>query len=122
MNKKIFPYGLLGSQVLKIKAAVLEIMERNGFSPTEDIGLETARGDGSQWQMTFVCKDTSLQTLNVIGAQLGKGFDIMLCWNKGGIAVTLVGADEKFMALAGIEKPQAAPETVPTETAAETAG
>ena len=120
MSKKIFPYGLLGSQVLKIKAAVLEIMERNGFSPTEDIGLETARGDGSQWQMTFVCKDTSLQTLNVIGAQLGIDFDITLCWNKGGIAVTLVGADAIFMSLAGITKPQAAPVTVPAETAAET--
>ena len=105
MSKSLFPYGLMGSQVLKIKAAVLEVMEKNGFEPTEDVGLAAAK-DKNVWQMSFVCRETALDILNIISEELGSGFALRLAWAKNGIAVTVEAPDTAFMALAGITRPE----------------
>lgn len=104
--------GLRGSEVLKIKAAVVEVMENAaGISITEDpdIKNDTAR---NLCQMSFKKKDTNLGELSKIKMKLGEKFDIDIQHSKEAMQIILNAPTEAFTRLIGKEMP-AAPKGAP---------
>ena len=92
--------GLTGSEVLKIKAAVGEIMEKYaGVVIVEDPDIrEDPEGI---CQMSFKKKKTSLEELNKIQDRLGKNFSIDLDNQKEGFVIILKAPKDDFAKLIG---------------------
>ena len=96
--------GLKGSEVLKIKAAVVETMENSaGITATEDPDIKELP-DGS-CQMSFKKKDTTLSELSKIKMKLGEKFDIEINHGKDAMQIILNAPTEAFTRLIGKEMP-----------------
>lgn len=61
------------SEIHKITAAVLEIIERAQFKTTMDAHIQEA-GKPERWKMVFTKGDTNLDELSNIRGELGKNF------------------------------------------------
>lgn len=62
------------SEIHKIVAAVLEIVEEADFDPQVDVKLQEQ--EEGVWLMDFIKKETSLNELNSIKDKLGKNFSV----------------------------------------------
>lgn len=85
-----------GSEVHRIVAAVLEVMEKAEFDTSVDVTLQqadTKENEPERWKMVFQKKNTTLDELNVIKVELGKNFRIA------------IGAKDKSALLVSIEAP-----------------
>lgn len=97
--------GLSGSQVLKIKVAVVEIMEKSaGITITEDPDINQDAKTGI-CRMLFKKKETSFEELARMRERMGEKFDIKLVHQKDAIAIVLNAPIESFTALAHIQAP-----------------
>lgn len=97
--------GLSGSQVLKIKVAVVEVMEKSaGITITEDPDISQDAKTGI-CRMLFKKKETSFDELSKIRERMGERFDIRLVHQKDAIAIVLDAPIESFTALAHIQAP-----------------
>ena len=97
--------GLRGSEVLKIKAAVVEVMENAaGISITEDPDIKHDAVKGL-CQMSFKKKDTTLSELSKIKMKLGERFDIEINHGKDAMQIILNAPTEAFTRLIGKEMP-----------------
>ena len=65
------------SEVHRIVAAVLEVMEKAQFEPKVDVELQEA-GKPENWKMVFQKKNSNLDELNNIKNELGKNFNVCL--------------------------------------------
>lgn len=92
--------GLKGSEVLKIKAAVVETMENSaGITATEDPDIKEL-SDGS-CQMSFKKKESSLSEMNKLHEKLGKNFEVNVIWMKDMLSIILSAPKEDFARLIG---------------------
>ena len=69
---------LLGSEKLKIQAAVLEIMEPKGFALDNDFGIIESMGDSNSWIMAFQNKKSDFEDLENITLKLGTKFRVQI--------------------------------------------
>lgn len=63
------------SEVYRITAAVLEIIEKAQFKTTMDAHIQEA-GKPERWKMVFTKDSTNLDELNCIRGELGKDFSV----------------------------------------------
>jgi len=64
-----------GSEIHRIIAAVLEVIEKAGFETRKDADLQEA-GTPESWKMVFYKKNTNLDELNGVKKELGKNFAV----------------------------------------------
>ena len=63
-----------GSEIHRIVASVLEIMEKAGFSPQVDVKLQEP--EEGTWKMDFAKNNSNLDEMNNIKSELGINFNI----------------------------------------------
>ena len=90
---------MLGSDYHKIVAHVLEIVEKTQFKPSKDVEiLET--GTEGIWKIVLPKKDTSLDELQSIKAQLGDSFKVnVAAKDKVSISISIEAPSDAFMQL-----------------------
>ncbi len=105
--------GLKGSEVLRIKAAVVTVMEDAAdFSATSDPDLKEEDGI---YKMSFRKRNTSLEELENVQKSLGKNFNISVASaSKDEITITLSAGKNDFTHLIG--KPAEKPESMPAQS------
>lgn len=103
--------GLMGSEILKIKAAVLEVMEGVGFNSQEEVGLKESSADDT-WSMVFPKKSIELRELRDVSHKLGKNFNIRLeAHSKDVFDIILEAPKDEFKKLLGEKKYNTSPES-----------
>lgn len=104
-----------GSEIHRIVAAVLEVMEKAQFDTQVDVALQLAdtKEDGAEdWKMVFQKKETSLDELNGIKGELGKNFSVTIgTKDKTALLVIIKAPAGDFVALA-----QRKPTAIPSRT------
>lgn len=91
--------GLKRSMVLKIEAALVEIMEDAGFNVMENVVVVPAQIEG-HFKMTFEKGSTSLATLNAIQEKIGSCFEISISpVARTVIAVEIEASEKDFVKL-----------------------
>lgn len=91
--------GLKRSEVLKIEAAIVEIMESAKFEVTNDVLMTVSKTSGF-CQMSFPKSVTSLEELNLIKEKLGKDFSITIsAKDKSQIFVCIEAPEEAFISM-----------------------
>lgn len=98
--------GLMGSEVLKIKAAVVEVMEKAaGVTITEDPDIKH-EADKDVCQMSFNKKDSSLEELSKIQQELDDKFSIGIVHTRECIKIILTAPTAAFTRLIGKDLPK----------------
>lgn len=93
--------GLKRSEVLKIEAAIVEIMENAGFNVLDNVDVVPTSTTGN-FRMTFQKDKTSLATLNAIQDKLGNNFAISVApMSKTIITVEIEASESDFIGLLG---------------------
>lgn len=88
-----------GSEVHRIVAAVLEIVENAQFEPQMDVTLQETEEPDS-WKMVFQKKSTDLDELNGIKEQLGNNFTVKVsAKDKSSISIAVVAPSGDFIQL-----------------------
>ena len=104
-----------GSEIHRIVAAVLEVMEKAQFDTQVDVALQLADAmdDGTEnWKMVFQKKETSLDELNGIKGELGKNFSVTIgTKDKTALLVIIKAPAGDFVTLA-----QRKPTAIPSRT------
>lgn len=87
------------SEVHRIVAAVLEVMEKAQFEPKVDVELqETDKPEN--WKMVFQKKCSNLNELNNIKNELGKNFNVCLePKDKTSLTIIVEAPSEDFISL-----------------------
>lgn len=94
---------LKGSEILKIEAAVLEVMEHVGFDP-EFSQMMLQEAENGKWMMVFYKKDTSLADLLAARNRLGEHFDMFLeARDKYSMKIIVVAEADSFITLLGVQ-------------------
>lgn len=88
-----------GSEIHKIIAAVLEIMEKLNVPNLVDAKLQTDKEDEGIWKMDFQKKDTNLDELITIKNELGKNFSINISVSGKSVLISVVASGNDFVAL-----------------------
>lgn len=88
-----------GSEIHKIIAAVLEIMEKLNVPNLVDAKLQTDKEDEGIWKMDFQKKDTNLDELITIKNELGKNFSINISASGKSVLISVVASGNDFVAL-----------------------
>lgn len=88
-----------GSEIHKIIAAVLEIMEKLNVPNLVDAKLQTDKEDEGIWKMDFQKKDTNLDELTTIKNELGKNFSINISASGKSVLISVVASGNDFVAL-----------------------
>ena len=92
-----------GSEIHRIVAAVLEVMEKVLVEPQVDATLQeagTAENGQEKWKMVFQKKDTSMEELNNIKTELGSNFSIqILPRDKACLQMVISAEADNFAAL-----------------------
>lgn len=87
------------SEVHRIVAAVLEVMEKAQFEPQVDVTLEETK-DSEKWKMDFPKKTSTLQELKGIKEELGKNFDVIIsAKSKDALIVSIEAQMSDFVSL-----------------------
>lgn len=87
------------SEIHRIIAAVLEVMEKAQFEPQVDAALQQTE-DPNKWKMVFTKKDTSLDELTLIKNELGKDFNVKIMpKNNSLISIGIEASCEEFESL-----------------------
>jgi len=87
------------SEVHRIVAAVLEVMEKAQFEPSVDVTLEETK-DPEKWKMDFQKKSSSLQELKGIKEELGKNFNVNIFpKSKEALVVSIEAQMDDFVTL-----------------------
>ena len=93
--------AMKGSQIHRIVAAVLDIMEQAGFDTSVDVSLKESK-EPENWMMTFEKSSTSLDELTGIKQKLGMNFRIgILAKGKDRLGINLEAKSGDFLALLG---------------------
>ena len=88
-----------GSQIHRIVAAVLDIMEQAGFDTSVDVSLKESK-EPEIWMMTFEKNSTSLDELTGIKQKLGADFQIsILAKAKDKLSIKLEAKSDDFLNL-----------------------
>ena len=97
--------GKSGSEILRIQAAVLEVMERAEFHPSE-INTELCEAqDKNNWLMVFVKEEVSTKDIGNVIRGLGSDFRMTIKGrSKANVFVCLEAPKDSFMRL--IKTPQ----------------
>lgn len=99
MAEKQAPIGLKRSEVLKIEAAIVEIMEKADFTVDENVDMKPSK-EGDNYMMSFLKGKTSLQELNSIQKELGEKFTLAIIpKDKNLVVVTLEASQQEFVNL-----------------------
>lgn len=89
--------GLRRSEVLKIEAAIVEIMENAGFTVDENVEMKPTK-NGDNYTMSFPKGKTSLQELNSIQKELGEKIIMgVLPRDKNLLMVSLEASQQEFV-------------------------
>lgn len=106
--------GLKSSQVLKIKAAALEIMEEAGFEASDDVKISKCK-DENRRVMTFLKNRASLEDLVSMQENFGDNFIITIeARDKANFSVSVEAEEDSFIDLLGADAPK--PDTVLDDT------
>ncbi len=99
--------GKNGSEILRIQAAVLEVMERVEFHPSE-INTELCEAqDKNNWLMVFVIEEVSSKDIGNVIRGLGNDFRMTIKGrSKANVFVCLEAPKDSFMRL--VRTPQSA--------------
>lgn len=90
-----------GSEIHRIIAAVLEVIEKAGFETRKDADLQESDTPES-WKMAFCKRSTNLDELNGVKSELGKNFAVkVLPKDKSGVSVIIEAPTKDFVALLG---------------------
>jgi len=94
------------SEVHRIVAAVLEVIEKAQFEPQVDVALQVcenkdAKDDvAEKWKMVFQKKDTNLEELNAIKSELGNNFSVNIgTKDKTALLISIEAPSGDFIAL-----------------------
>ena len=88
-----------GSEIHRMMAAILEVMEKAQFEPQVDLSIREA-ADSSTWMMAFQKKATNLDELSGIKAELGGHFTVRIePRDKGSVTVVLEAPATDFIGL-----------------------
>lgn len=99
MAEKQASMGLKRSEVLKIEAAIVEIMENANFTVDENVDMKPTK-EGGNYMMSFLKAKTSLQELNSIQKELGDKFTLAIIpRDKSLIVVTIEASQQEFVNL-----------------------
>ena len=98
-----------GSDIHKIIAAVLEIMEKVNVPNLVDAKLQTDKEDESVWKMDFQKKETDLEELTTIKNELGKNFLLKISASGKNILISVVSQGTDFIALLDKKQHEALP-------------
>ena len=88
-----------GSDIHKIIAAVLEIMEKVNVPNLVDEKLQTDKENEGVWKMEFQKKETNLDELTTIKNELGKNFSVNISASGKNILISIVAPGTDFMTL-----------------------
>lgn len=102
--------SMKGSDIHKIIAAVLEIMEKVNVPNLVDAKLQTDKEDESIWKMDFQKKETNLDELTTIKNELGSNFSVNISSNSKSLLISVVAKSDDFISL--LEKKQS--ESIPS--------
>ena len=98
--------GLKSSQVLKIKAAALEIMEEAGFEVSDDVKISKCKEENRR-VMTFLKNRASLDDLVSMHENFGDDFLINIeARDKANFLVSVEAEEDSFIALLGADAPK----------------
>lgn len=93
--------NLKSSQVLKIKAAALEIMEEAGFEVSDDVKISKCKEENNR-MMTFYKDRASLDDLVSMQTNFGEKFNITVeAKDKSLFAVLVEAHEDSFISLLG---------------------
>ena len=92
------------SEVHRIVAAVLEVIEKAQFEPQVDVALQVCKVEKEEqqevWKMVFQKKSTDLDELNAIKSELGKNFSVKIdTKDKAALLISIEAPSEDFVAL-----------------------
>ena len=92
--------GIKGSEILRIQAAVLDVMERADFHP-EQISTELSAGKNeNEWLMVFTKETAALTDLQKVIQELGGSFNFeILSTGKKTLFLRLVGKIDDYKRL-----------------------
>lgn len=102
MNTEAKIKDLRRSELLRIEAAVVEVMEKAQFEVKGTLDFNPSRTNEGNYCMSF-CKDkTDLQELMTIKENLGDDFDITVSGrDKTSVLVTVEAPEETFINMLG---------------------
>ena len=94
------------SEVHRIVAAVLEVIENAQFEPQVDVALQVCESKEAKeeqpekWKMVFQKRNTDLDELNAIKGELGKNFTVRIATkDKSAILISIEAPSGDFVAL-----------------------
>lgn len=92
-----------GSEIHRIIAAVLEVMEKAQFEPQGNVSLDLVKTDeniSERWKMVFQKKNTNLDELNGIKNELGKNFAVNIeAKDRSALLIGVEAPSTDFVAL-----------------------
>lgn len=88
-----------GSDIHRIIAAVLEIMEKVNVPNLVDVKLQADKEDENIWKMDFQKKETNLDELTTIKNELGKNFSVNITTSGKSVLIGVVAPGKDFIAL-----------------------
>ena len=88
-----------GSDIHRIIAAVLEIMEKVNVPNLVDAKLQAEKEDGNVWKMDFQKKETNFDELTTIKNELGKNFFINISVSGKNVLISVVATSADFISL-----------------------
>lgn len=108
--------GKNGSEILRIQAAVLEVMERADFHPSE-INTELCEAqDTNNWLMVFVKEEVTTKEIGNVIRGLGSDFRMTIKGrSKANVFVCLEAPKESFMRLVRPVQPTASTNLQPSQ-------
>ena len=93
--------GMKASEVYRITAIVLDILEKAQFETREDSMLQQSETEG-RWKMVFRKGGTTISELTGIREQLGKNFEVtVMPKDKQALVISIEASAEDFKALTG---------------------
>ena len=88
------------SEVHRITASVLEIIETAKFTPSVDTRIQECSEQPDKWSMVFLKEGVTLDELASVRGQLGEHFPINVTpKDKGMLHVTIEASSKDFVAL-----------------------
>lgn len=88
-----------GSDVHRIIAAVLDIMEKVNVPNMADAKLQPEKENGNLWKMEFQKKETNFDELNTIKNELGKNFFVKISVTGKNLLISVIATSDDFVSL-----------------------
>lgn len=88
-----------GSNIHRIIAAVLEIVEKVNIQTNVDTKLVPDKDDENIWKMDFTKKETNLEELNTIKKELGNSFSVNISSKDKNVVISIVAPGSEFITL-----------------------